>query len=895
MTPIVEQIYNLLLNNMLWSITPNLPPGVAGTRLPVGIPEHIPEVTFITRQVTLADGFFPRERDRLNGYIDDAIAFHNLYGLNPLIIGSLEEILDHFNTINTTIDRIRLVTHGSDEFIFMPMFRNGSWGYGITDERLAAFQTSNEQGVRYLLSGADPMVRNGLAVMVDGIRTINSAVLTPFGLNVSGMPAAGDMELFFHVVNDFWQVQHGMIMEAVPTQPPPPPPPPAPIPPDPPPTYRLINATQQGHYNTALNFLEGEIRGRLIGTTVGATTLSAAHLDAYKAAVLGASPTELGFLGPSENLSATVIADLGVAMAASPHVEADLRNAIAGHTMEPMWEDNLWGIIEGLKMLHPNVVELAGGALTITGTADLTTVNGLENYFQVCNDIFFLEHGEVTINGTAITPAERNTLRNGLRAIAALIAPTVTADPIGVTGAELTAIRTTIEGMSTREAALTGGWTYHIASGITDFDAAITAINNGFRAKLNHFRSIIRTTSTCDIRGCEVGAKASFLTNLRTFLGSSTDLPAISAPRWFQSFPVSVQYGGWGTPIFQDIDNIAAMAPGVPISPDISSGDITSSLSTWQGLIDFDPHYAFISDLFDDSNASRFDFATLEWRVWRVPPATAGIPILRMEAQRIDTLAGMNLEDIIERFRVIFEIASPTSNAARSPGMGSDVRTRLNNLQPHILAYKNVRTNVAALTGPSDPGLAALETSLTNLAGQISAIAGFPAPAGPLAPASASLTDIQTSSANIQTHIDNILTTDLDPFFAEVRTLLGHANAELRYFYNIGLPLLLQSSTRESVFHVTTYMSANSGGQRNTQTADAIRSWMRIQWTGSFVQAATMNAHITGLAIGNNAQRVAASRVAMLTNGDPQRTNPASLSAVISPMPGYHGEIVTVP
>ena len=864
MTTFTTQTYNMLLQSLLFSITPALPVGTPGTRPPVGDPETIPDVTFITRALTAADGFPTVERNRMNGYITGAIVFHNLYGLTPVMIDSIEDILNHLQAVTIPIGRIRIVSHGDDAFLFVPMFDNGSWSLGITQDRLNAFQSSDEAGTRFLVSGTSDMIVDGLSTIVDGIRAINSTVLTPFGIQASGAPAPGDMTLFFQVVNDHFQVTNGTLVEQ------------SDHPHPTPPTFALINATQRAALTTALDHLEVIIRGRLVGTTVGTTTLTTAHLDALKAAVTSATPRQLGFVGSDENLAATVLADLAIAMGAALRVEADLRNAIIGHTGEPMFSNNLWGIIEGLKFFNNAVLTL--GATTVTSVADISTVPNLENYFFICSDLFFLEHGSVSINGTTITPAQQTTLRDGLRAIAAIIAARITSGPSGITAGQLTALRTAIEGISIRQSAITGGWMTYFAPQFPDMQAAVTALNAGFRTKLNHLRSIMRSSSHVDIRGCLVGATRSYLTKLRTFLGTGANLPTLSAPDWFQSFPAGDQFGGWGTPIFNEIDAIVTGGLG----PHITDADVASSFTTWKGLIDFDPHFTFISGLFAGPT-SQFDFATLEWRIWRTGTATTGIPILRMEAERIDDIVSLDLGDIIERFRVIFEVP-----AASAPNTA--VRGRLNQLQPHIVAFKTIRTNVAAATGPADPGLPSFFTLLTNLAGQITGIAGFPAPPSPLVPASASLADVQTSVANIQTHIDSLLSTNLDPFFTAVRGQLAHANAEIRYYYNIGLPLLPQSSARPTVFKVSTFMSATTEPQRDGLVANALRSWMRIQWTGKTAQAAAMNATITGLSIANDAQRTGASRVSMLTEGE----NPTS-NAVISPMPDFQTHIITEP
>ena len=188
------------------------------------------------------------------------------------------------------------------------------------------------------------------------------------------------------------------------------------------------------------------------------------------------------------------------------------------------------------------------------------------------------------------------------------------------------------------------------------------------------------------------------------------------------------------------------------------------------------------------------------------------------------------------------------------------------------------------------PGLG---TQLTTLATQLTGLAGFPAPTAPLAPASSSLTDIQTSVTNIQTHVDSLLSTNLDPFLNAVRARLTHANAEIRYYYNSGLPLPLQSTSEPSTFRVSTFMSADMAAEKTARIAAALRSWMRVHWTGSAAQAAAMNTTINAVAITNGTQQMDATQFAMLSDDDPS-TTPAT-PAVVNPMLAFSTHIKKAP
>jgi hypothetical protein len=872
-------VYNLL-PNVFWSITPGLPGGggaggAVGTRLPVGVPETIPDITFIARTLTALEMTDPAERARSNTYNTQATTYHTLFGPAPILIGSLEDVVNHFKDLTGTIGRIRIVSHGDSTGIWLPLFHNGIWEFGIDEDRLKAFQSSDEAGLRHMIidnSTQSPTLTDSVDVIVTGLRAINSAVLTPFGLDTSGSPVAGPMQQFFEVINDLYQAQNGAVLALTPRIPPPD-------------TTAPLSATQRTALTASLTLIEAAIRTRLIGTTVGTVTLTKPHLDALKTAVLGATPMDLSFFGAAQNLAADVLTKLATAMAASPRVEDDLRNAISGTTDERMFPNNTANILGALTRDKPLALTLGG--VVVDGAAIQANAD-LLGFVLLCNDLFFLDHGQVRINGVPITPAQRSTLKNGLRAIGAIIAPRVVAGPGPITTAELTRLRDSVEALTDRQT-LTNDWLAIDVRKLGDLQSAnasltVTATNIGFRAKLDHLRSIMRGTSIVDIRGCLIGQSTSFLDAFRDLLGTGANRPIVSAPDWFQSFPAGISYGGFGGApgaILTAIDGIANN--GSP--PNIDDTDVSASLGTWQGLIDFAPHYAFISALFAAGAVPRFEFATLEWRVWRTGTMTTGIPILRMQAERLDDLAALSLGDVIERFRIIFGV--DTGNAPSAA-----VRGQLSNLPGHLVTFKGIRQNVAAVTGPTDPAVAGFFTPLTTLAGQITGI-GFTAPTSPLAPASSSLADIQASVARIQAYVDVVLSTSLDPFFTAVQGRLADPNAEIRYYYNSGLPLPLQSGLVPTTFRVTTFMSASTAAEQRDRVAAAVRSWMRIQWTGTTAQAGTMNTRITNVAIGTHAERLRATQYSMVSDDDPAAV--PNSPAAVNPMPDFNAHIVKRP
>lgn len=858
-------VYNLL-TNQFWAITPALPTGTPGTRPDVGFPETIPDVTFIARELVAADGFGAAERTRLNGFIQGARRYHNLYGLSPITINSVEDILNHFRTLTTPIGRMRIVSHGNDSFLFLPLFTGGLWSFGLQQDGLQAFQSSDEAGLRFLISGSppsDPLLVDGVSQIVAGIRVHNSAVLTPFGLQASGMPT-GDLRKFFEIINDQYQTRHGTVAT---TRTPPP--------------HVLLTAAQQTTMTTSLTLIENAIRTRLIGTTISGNVVTVASLNALKTAIMGATPIELEFMGSPFNLSPTVIADITTAMNATPRVEADIRNAISGN--EPLFRDFLSALVAGLGLFQPATLTLGG---TDHDATSIQANSQLASFVFTCVDLHFLKNGPVFINGVAPTAAEKTTIRDAILAISNMIRTRITTATPAITTAQLNTLRTTIENLPLRQSVITGGFMTLNERMFTELTAANRALQDNFRTKLNNLRGLMKAgdASRIDIRGCLVGATPSFLTVLRDFFGTATNKPTVNAPEFFQSFPSSISFRTSTHPTNTNIQaEIDTLVTSGLTGLSISAADVGTAITDWRTMTAFDPHFDFITGLFAAA-ASKRDFATLGWRVWRIPPATTGIPMLRMQANRIDDMDTLNLGNLIERFRIIFEVP-----AASAPN--ATVRGRLNTLQPHLATFKTKSDAVAA--GPAPAALPGLAADLTSLAGSITGIAGFPAPATTLPPASNSLADIQTSVTNIGAHLDTILNNELNTFFTAMQGKIAHANARIRYWYNSGLPLLIQSSTRPTSFAITSFVGAANTAAASTLIANVLRSWMRVQWKGTAAQATAMNATISAMAIGTDAQRAAASQVAMLSELDP--IDVPTTDAGICPMQAYNDHLVTRP
>ena len=877
-----SQVYATMLNGLLLSITPALPTGTAGTRPPAGNPETIPDITFIARELTAIEEPDTNERNRLNGFIRPAIAYHKTFGLipnvanatNPRIIDSFEDILDHFQGITAPYGRIRLVSHGNDAFIFLPLFNNGAWGLGMTADRLAGFEISDVAGLRATLGSSptdSPTLMDGTTTMFNKIRASNASLLQPFNLHTSGTPS-GEFLKFMEVVNDFYQVEHGTIIIKDASN-----------------NNAIISNPQRAIFRSSLDIIEADIRSRLEGSTVGsgasAVVITSQHLTDIKEAILPISPAppispiDMGFLNAT-NFTAADITNINSAVGAAAPSIASIRSAF-NITGSPIFFSSTGIVLFVLNHLQPALLNLNGGQME--ELSDVQTVTDLEDYFEVSTDLFYLRNAEVTVGGTAINNTQRTALRNGLLAIANLLATSIVAGS-SITNPQLTALRIRIENFALNESGITGGAKMYPVAFVNGLNGANTSLNAtpSFRTKYNHFRSLTRTTSAVDIRGCLVGKTVSFLDQLRSFMGSGINLPSVSAPEWFQMFPAA--HNGFPATgnVYGVIDNL--VSNGFGTGSNVDTAAINQSFDDWKDLIDFDAHYDFIKDLFVVNppatlNDKRFNFCLLEWRTFSI----GGIPILRIEAERIDDLNTLNLGEIIERFGIIFEIP----NASKP---NNTVRTRLNTLQPHIVTFKTLHDNITNASAPSQTEIDGFVIQISALVASITGINGFAAPTTPIVPSTlpspVTLANAQTYAGNLKTYIDSLLNTDLGTFFTAIQTQINHANDEIRYCFNIGSPVIIKSITHPPTFKLVYIISSTNTTTRSASIAKSIRAWMRIQWTGTTAQATTMNAHIDALPINTNNRRLEAGRLSMLVETEADTSDSA-----INPFPEFQNNI----
>lgn len=125
--------------------------------------------------------------------------------------------------------------------------------------------------------------------------------------------------------------------------------------------------------------------------------------------------------------------------------------------------------------------------------------------------------------------AALRTALDGLRAEAAQAPPA----GAGVTAAEALALQNAVTGLRTLSFPLA-----EQDADLTRSLAAAQASSPQFYTRLGRVRARFTSGSWVDVRGCRVGGTQSYMEAVAEFFGQGADKPHVSAPVWWQSFPI---------------------------------------------------------------------------------------------------------------------------------------------------------------------------------------------------------------------------------------------------------------------------------------------------------------------------------------------------------------------
>lgn len=166
---------------------------------------------------------------------------------------------------------------------------------------------------------------------------------------------------------------------------------------------------------------------------------------------------------------------------------------------------------------------------------------------------------------------------------------------------------------------------------VTDLDAANRETAGDFYDKLARVRARFKSTSWVDIRGCRVGGTESYMRAVQDFFGQGADKPHVSAPDWWQTFPMA----GFRTIGDADIAGLAGDA------------DVQTALDHWFVVAGIESHLRAMIILHQDMliRAQRQEIEA-QRRQLRPPGLAGGLQLPQDLGLAPPMLPGIDLPDL---------------------------------------------------------------------------------------------------------------------------------------------------------------------------------------------------------------------------------------------------------
>jgi len=319
-----------------------------------------------------------------------------------------------------------------------------------------------------------------------------------------------------------------------------------------------------------------------------------------------------------------------------------------------------WDFISIMTNIRANAAHKA--VLTPLGLDTNDPQGTVQNFFSECfNYVFVNTPGHVKNSGGGlVNTTQRNTLAAFVAEIVNQLGKKIVNTNVNghtVTAPQLDALKTMLKGLSLGSD-LNAGSVY----ALTDFkpdnmnyyptlDNAVRAVKNGFHDKIVQMRKRFQPASAIDIRGCRAGDEGDYLLAIREFFDRPDDPRlTVSAPRWFQSFPVL----GWFAP-----NNRAEVTNALThtiFSGTVGHDEQMKGARAWAKLLKVDPlHTDFWSGLFGGTPAA---FAALSWR--------SNIPALFIPLKGLADLIPLDLHAVIAKLTDMFNVpAAAVPNASQ--------------------------------------------------------------------------------------------------------------------------------------------------------------------------------------------------------------------------------------
>ncbi|MDD4144158.1 MAG: hypothetical protein PHN68_05945, partial [Prolixibacteraceae bacterium] len=390
-----------------------------------GIPERIPEITYIVNAL-------PGD----NGFISSATNYHQAYGLSPHSFQSLEGLVGAIRTPDSHIGRLRIVGHvGLSDDSLTANLNAQFFNEGpriIPEAMLRGFGISDEAGLRSILDDTDylnptaPVYDNLITKLLRLLYQLHPDVMVPFG-NITSGSLTGDFQQLIFACSDLLYVLRASVTIA----------------------DNSLSDTNRNRIRDTIHLLFNIFRDRLVGITVHANPLTANDMDTLRTAVEGITLIQFAFLS-------------------DPF---------------PIFGSLINRILSGLRF---NTILLNKFCLSTNGPA---SGSDLEQFLNICSDLLYLElvpNSNLQIDGNQLTNSEKTNLTNALNTAAnhvrGRIEGTTICGSISLTATDVDDLKSAILDLSISDLGWTstGNYTGH---GNTSpiFDSLINRILSGLR------------------------------------------------------------------------------------------------------------------------------------------------------------------------------------------------------------------------------------------------------------------------------------------------------------------------------------------------------------------------------------------------------------------------------
>jgi hypothetical protein len=323
------------------------------------------------------------------------------------------------------------------------------------------------------------------------------------------------------------------------------------------------------------------------------------------------------------------------------------------------WDSVIVSIMSNIRSNAAHANALAPFGLKTSGLPPVE----LQPFFYEClNFVFVNTDNHVKLsNGNFVDATQKKSFARFVKEIGnqrkkLLVNKTINGNV--VTGPQLDALQTMLTGLPLSD--LNAGSVYTMtdfgADNVNFFptlDNAVRAVQADFHSKVVQMRARFTPTSVIDIRGCRAGDDPDYLVALREFFHQPNDPKLIvSAPRWFQSYPVLANQ----SPLPATRQNVSVLLGAKIFAGTVGHDEQMKDAKAWAALIKVDPlHTNFWSGLFAGTPDN---FTGLTWR--------STIPKLFIPTPGLDALAPLDLAGVVKNVADMFNVpAAKVPNASQ--------------------------------------------------------------------------------------------------------------------------------------------------------------------------------------------------------------------------------------